>query len=243
MNIKQVTITGADDSTNPFWIEKISSRYPFVEWGILVSLSSAGSPRFPSKNWINQLFRLVNHNSVNLSMHVCGRWVRDICKGNWDNFIENNCLVLSSYDRIQLNFHAIPHEVSDNFLQDLEHWAKELDVQFILQMDCVNNAIAEFANPRLVTQLFDISGGAGVVPSQWPEQTTEYCGYAGGLGPDNISTELHRIEQVTTGDIWLDMETKVRFTDNSALDPAAVESVLKQITAYKAEHQSGFLNR
>jgi hypothetical protein len=37
MRLKTVTITGADDAVDPEELLQIQQRYPFVEWGILLS--------------------------------------------------------------------------------------------------------------------------------------------------------------------------------------------------------------
>jgi len=53
MKLDRVTITGADNSVeNMHEIFDLSQQFPFVEWGILVSHSSVGKPRFPSLMWI-----------------------------------------------------------------------------------------------------------------------------------------------------------------------------------------------
>jgi hypothetical protein len=45
--LERVTITGADDSTSIDEMLALSRRFPFVEWGILVSKRHEGSYRFP----------------------------------------------------------------------------------------------------------------------------------------------------------------------------------------------------
>ena len=77
--INIVTITGADDSIDPIELCKIADEFPFVEWGILLSKSSVGNPRFPSYNWLGELLKLQSYNDVkkmSLSGHICGRLVR-----------------------------------------------------------------------------------------------------------------------------------------------------------------------
>ena len=82
--IDKVTITGADDSTDIRWMRSVSEKFPFAEWGILVSKSQMGGYRFPSLRWLG---RLAQHQSeLQTSVHVCGRWVRQICQGYWLHF-------------------------------------------------------------------------------------------------------------------------------------------------------------
>ena len=75
--------------------------------------------------------------------------------------------------------------------------------------------------------LFDISGGRGIVPKEWPKQKG-YCGYAGGLSPDNLQEQLEKIEKVVDDvPIWIDAETHLRSPDNSILDLDKVRSFLE----------------
>lgn len=60
MEIKIVTITGADDNTNHSDMINISKDFPFVEWGILFSSSRQGSERYPSIEWVNELMNVKN---------------------------------------------------------------------------------------------------------------------------------------------------------------------------------------
>ena len=57
MNLTKVTITGADDSVRVEDLLEINERFPFVEFGILVSKRTGGQavPRFPSAEWMKGL--------------------------------------------------------------------------------------------------------------------------------------------------------------------------------------------
>ena len=52
MILDRVTITGADDSIKATDLIPLSKRFPFVEWGILLSKNNEGSFRFPTRDWI-----------------------------------------------------------------------------------------------------------------------------------------------------------------------------------------------
>ena len=111
--IKKVTLTGADDSVNPRDLLLLSKKYPFVEWGILLSARSEGLNRFPSYDWQKQLSILsknATHN-FNLSGHVCGKWVRSICAGNWADIMHSRALMYQMFGRYQLNFHNLLHRM------------------------------------------------------------------------------------------------------------------------------------
>jgi len=89
---------------------------------------------------------------------------------------------------------------------------------------------------RKISPLFDSSGGRGVL-SEWPKIPNHnfgplWCGYAGGLGPNNIVDELFKIEEaVGDAEIWIDMESKIR-NSNNELDFDLCEKVLKAIEPF-----------
>ena len=80
--------------------------------------------------------------------------------------------------------------------------------------------------------LFDMSGGNGVLPNTWPQPIDKlFCGYAGGLGPENLKEQLKAIEDVV-GDkeIWVDMESNIRTDDY--MDMGKVHESLEIIGRY-----------
>ncbi len=159
--------------------------------------------------------------------------MRDICRGDWRPLERELWHVLDCFQRVQLNFHAYTHLLSDDFMGEAKRQCNERGWQLIFQVDGVNDHLVSNAYDDGVNAvpLYDLSGGAGIVPESWPGQMGGiYSGYAGGLGPHNVLDELRRIENVATGDIWIDMERRVRVEDDSALDCAAVESVLSQVS-------------
>lgn len=84
-----VTFTGADDAVDPNDLAAISREYPFVEWGILLSKSNAGRPRYPSRDWIQQAEKIFRSQSLQASGHICGSWMRDLCGGDFS--VLNEC--------------------------------------------------------------------------------------------------------------------------------------------------------
>jgi hypothetical protein len=55
MKLHTVTISGPDNSTAVMDLLAISTAYPFVEWGILLSSSQVPRPGYPSAAWIASL--------------------------------------------------------------------------------------------------------------------------------------------------------------------------------------------
>lgn len=211
--LDRITFTGPDDGTDFNQLIQISNQHPYVEWGILASISQGGYPRYPSQKW----FKTIQPEAkLQLSLHLCGRWVRYLLVGE----ITFPTELLEPFQRVQLNFHA---ERTDCKPQE---FAKALETlgpkQFIFQIDGVHGnqhltALKEI-NPKInAVPLFDISGGAGILPDSWPKPQPEfdYHGYAGGLGPDNLATQIPLIKQAANNArIWIDMETKVRSPDD-----------------------------
>jgi hypothetical protein len=223
--LNRVTVTGADCGTEVNFIVETSNTFPLVEWGILVSKNNFGSPRFPTLEWISYLA----DKHLNLSCHLCGNWVRDLCLDGNTCFTEE--LPMHIFQRIQLNFHAIAHQVSKNkFIDALLTFHGK---QFIFQFDDVNNNLLNLAKEANVdaVPLFDKSGGAGILPDLWP--TFEgYCGYAGGLSPGNVEDQLKYIDQaVKAKPVWVDAETHLRTSDAKTFDYYKVKLFISR--AYK----------
>lgn len=248
MKLETVTITGADDSTRPEDLLKLSGEFPWVEWGILVSprlTFPGGSPRFPSPDWLAALAREAGRNRLNLSLHVCGRWVRDLLVGS----VTLPYWMLEGFRRVQLNFHAEKVECRPHdFFYALHYLGKR---QIIFQIDgVIGNEHYEAIDLEDVEEnaggssidavpLFDVSGGAGILPAKWPapyyrgddradDAPPVAHGYAGGLGPDNLAEQLSLIA-AAAGDCrtWIDMETRVRSDDDALFDLCKVRYCLE----------------
>lgn len=241
MRLTRVTITGADDSVNARQLFELSRRFPFVEWGILFSRRQVGTPRFPSARWTETQIDPLRAAGVALAAHLCGGYVREFAFAN-NPWAEDHAAIVPAFRRVQLNFHAEPHVVS-GFRGVIAAAAPHHDGfrQFIVQIDGVNDpalkSLALSLPPDRVVPLFDLSGGAGVLPDAWPTAWLESaCGYAGGLGPDNVVEQIRRIEGVTGADqeVWIDMERRVRTDDDARLDLDKVRAVLVAVEPFIA---------
>jgi phosphoribosylanthranilate isomerase len=228
--LERVTITGADDNTSIPQLVELSQEFPFVEWGILVSRRSEGTPRFPSRDWVDELMAVSQ--GLRLSMHVCGAWVRQMFVGElrWEDL--PSCFPV--VERIQINTHAQQHASTSAFVNKL---AERKNVQFIFQWDGVNDHLiyAAKAAGLNVAALFDTSGGAGILPDKWLAPADGFpCGYAGGLGPENVEAQIGRIGALCNKPFWIDMERNVRWADDSHLDMNAVRKVLQRSAKFVA---------
>jgi hypothetical protein len=215
MKLLGVTITGADDGINPLDILQLAAKYPFVEWAILFSKAKQGQARYPSPEWIQDLIEKDAEYSALFSAHLCGKWVRQVCKGDWSflSDAEFPC-DLKFFDRVQLNFHCYVKRIKDQeaFVKPLLDFP--VAMQFIFQLNNLNSPLLDYAVSEGLDAVpfFDLSGGAGKLPENWPK-TEKMCGYAGGLSPENLEEQLRIIDEQAEGEVWVDTESGVR-TDN-----------------------------
>jgi hypothetical protein len=213
-----VTVTGADDSVDPDDLVSISRELPFVEFGVLVG-SHQGVPRFPSLAWLARLEEVASE--LYLSLHLCGREVVE--------FFERDKLQEGWHGRCQINTHGEFLKVSTMQVRrnvGIANWRCQ---QVIFQLDGANDGLLRACRGRRlgdhldnlnVAGLFDLSHRAGVLPEAWPRPIPGvYCGYAGGLGPDNVARELEKISAAAgEAPFWIDAATKLRTDERFDLD-------------------------
>lgn len=224
--LSRVTFTGADDQTSPEDMLAMSANFPWIEWGILIG-SRDRAPRMPSKKWIDRLLRLKGEATCdfNLSLHVCGQPLRTIANGR--SILGEGAELFARFDRVQLNWHGERQQAIGGLIaKGLSEMRAEIDwePEVIFQGDEVNASAGLHEQTKAagfpVSMLFDCSHGGGILPTVWPTSIPGLkCGYAGGMGPDNILSQLVLIQAkfVEGGSAlpyWVDMETKVRNSDD-----------------------------
>ena len=233
MQIQYVTFTGADDKTNIERMIGLSQKFPKIEWAILFSQSKAGVPRYPSWDWVQKLMNTIqgSHVHVNLSAHLCGKWVEDVMKGNF-TFI-NDPMVSKMFGRFQLNMGKDRLQLavkSETFMSGVKKCPKPVIFGGNYSHIKVD---AEFFKTSGLLPLFDASGGRGVLTKDWPKPFEGcFCGYAGGLGPANIVEQLDNIK-AAAGDsnIWIDMESRLR-NDQDEFDLGYCQKVVESVTEW-----------
>lgn len=185
-----ITFTGVDDATDPAGLVQLADDYP-VEFGLLFSPKRQGlEPRYPT---MTTIVRLVEELPLRWAAHLCGADARA-----W--LYEDRCEHdLRRYQRVQINT-ADPH-IQPSLIGNQ---AAKRNLRAILQCR------GEFPKVANVDVLFDASGGRGIAPSDWPTAAkTTFCGYAGGLRPDNVA-EAVRVISTRATRYWIDMESGVR---------------------------------
>lgn len=231
MSIRYCSFTGVDNHTSIPDMLALSHRYPFIEWGVLFSLTASTDvkdKRYPALEHILELNAVFAANpDVNAALHICGKAAYGVIDGSLD---------LSTYfkhfQRIQLNIISSRIKV-DNLKNLINAYP---DKTFMTQHNSANNQLAALLQdcPNHAV-LFDASGGRGISPEIWPEHLTpKFCGYAGGLGPDNIEMQLQLINKSAgTHNIWIDMEGRLR-TEEDIFSLEKCEKVAQAVAHFQA---------
>lgn len=217
MSLDRVTITGADDNTSIEELFGLSVQFPFVEFGILVSSSREGTARYPSREWCRRLSNKLD-GRTRISVHVCGLWAREIFAGTADF----RKLPTLYPERMQINGKPATEGFTTRSMD------KFPNTQFIVQYPRSQDFLeASYVQGVNVVPLFDDSGGEGIVRQSWPSLIPDgYCGFAGGIGLDNVAHVAAELS-VKCGDkpFWIDMEGRVR-DEKDRLDLDCVGQIL-----------------
>ena len=78
LNIRAIGFCGADDSVDPLLLQLISTKYPWVEWGVLLRPDLEGTPRYPTAMWLDALVD-VNKSTGSL-MRLAGHLCKQRCQ-------------------------------------------------------------------------------------------------------------------------------------------------------------------
>jgi N-(5'phosphoribosyl)anthranilate (PRA) isomerase len=221
--VTTVTISGADDAVRIDRMVYLSERFPFLEWGILLSESRAGTDRYPSADWVRALKR----QPIALSAHLCGGIARVAQSGlaSAAFFVHP----AEEFQRIQINGYEAGKVAKLPRIQ-------RAGFEYILQANdelMVAACALDVQRERVrCSILFDASGGTGKRwGGRWPRVLPgTKMGYAGGINPHNVAEQLGAIREANGGaaPAWIDMESGVRDA-NGRLDLAAVEAVLMTV--------------
>lgn len=224
-----VTITGADDLVSIGDLFFFADRFPFVEWGILISPKRQGTARYPSFHWLNALHDAwrARGKTDRFAAHFCGAATRDTIAGYATHL---DAPYMEMFRRVQLNGYE-PSSLAALLLGD---FAKERDrwVEFILQArdESVLQKLALDAHDiGRASVLFDGSGGRGFSPEKWPSEPLSFnvpMGFAGGITPVNVRDVLAVVGGFKG--MWIDMESGVRNAADQ-FDLVRVGEVLKAV--------------
>ncbi len=224
--LKRITFTGLDDNTSVDALVQLEKDYADIniEWGIL--FGGTYKNRYPTWDKVNEALSKLK----NCSAHLCGAQFREV--------YENPIVVVAMYKRfgrLQLNFNTAKSPLDPLKLNKLFEFNPSKE--FVLQYNKSNKQIVlqQFAlKAENFNILFDASGGRGKVVKEWPKPICKFCSYSGGLGPDNLASQLSLIQEaVGNDDFGIDMESNVR-TDNN-FDTGKIEECLKIVRKFNSE--------
>jgi len=196
----QTTLTGADERTPLAELLKLAA-WPHVEIGLLYTFAPEGRNRYPSLDWLHGIAPRLS-TVGRLALHVCGgRARRQLMDGELADLFRHA-------QRLQVNGTLQPEEV--------EHICSLYPGKTIITQHCtVNAALVDTIEAKNHALLVDGSGGRGVSPTAWVRPATaKAVGFAGGLGSENIIEQRPLIAAVATGQWWIDMEGRLRDSDD-----------------------------
>lgn len=216
-----LTITGADDSTDPGDMLALSAEFPFLEWGINLSTPLMGMPGYPTitPEWTTSLLPLAE--KCALSAHLGGKFAWDTVEGIIPAWLP------AIFKRCQVNGYEA------GYCKGVTDLSLDYPIEFILQcrsvddlQSCATQAIAM----GRASVLFDPSGGRGLEPFSWPvAPLNTKIGFAGGITPENVEPVIGEIVAAnpTLPSFWIDIESGVRTNDR--LDLAKVREVCEKV--------------
>lgn len=221
--LNRVTLTGVDNRTCVTDLIELNQKYPFVEFGVLISKNNS------NKNTVNRypnltILKRLKNQGLNLSCHICGSIARDIVQRNDWRGVKN--LLGKDFDifqRFQLNVSNV-HIFVDNI-------SFPKDKQFIIQIND-NTSLYDCYKDNSdvnVVGFLDKSGGKGIVSEGWII-ADRYFGFAGGIGPDNVISVVEDLLILNDYDFWIDMESSIR--TNDWLDISKCQDVLDKCKSY-----------
>ncbi|MBU2772437.1 hypothetical protein HMI48_00455 [Acidithiobacillus ferrooxidans] len=215
MSVTGVTLTGVDEKTDIDQLVTLSEENPYVEWGFLYSPKRQGAPgRYPSVSFLVQALDVLPP-FVKIALHVCGNGVDDLLGGE-SVACSLADQVITRSGRLQLNFNHRKKPIDLHRLAALIAGHDRLPV--ITQIHGGNSDVRDGLldifgfHPKNHEMLFDASGGCGQVAAVLEQPVPgARCGYAGGIGPNNIVARVYAINAIV-GELptWIDMESSLR---------------------------------
>lgn len=225
--LTKVTFTGVDDKTDIKRLCEIQKKYPFAEFGVLISVNNTGkhtNNRYPDFT----IFKKLKGRGLNLSLHVCGSLARNIASNNdWQALKDFVGKDFDIFSRVQLNLKG-SHKFADSLsLPDSEK-------QVIIQICDSSFDYYDRNKGSRIMGLFDNSGGTGVVAkSYWTDLDASFIGYAGGISEENVLEIIKNIDSTRVPlphyyEYWIDMESSLR-DNKDRFDLDVVERICEKV--------------
>lgn len=190
-----LAFTGVDDPALLPAMTALSSRYP-IEWGMLLDDAQEGLPLFPDGDARDAL---LGAPGLRWAAHVCGEQARRIADAP-----ESATVRVDGFTRLQVN-HGFEGS-SARQIENTVRFGRSRGLRAMLQ------CLGDFPHEPRLDWLFDVSFGKGSRPTRWPvlDRDGPFCGYSGGIGPDNAADTVARLAVPEGISYWMDMESGVR---------------------------------
>jgi len=248
----RVGLCGIDEGVTPQFILERSARFQGrVEWGLLFRPEKEGSPRFPRMAWVEETCWAIAKSDpqiasqVHFAGHLCSSRCEQIFNGD-PTFVQKLCGL--GFQRVQLNATVKNGVDTSKFKDQVHNVAKcvravpaiEWILQYNQETKAVFDALRGLETFPNVSFLFDESVGTGMEITNFPcpiEALPYKCGYAGGIGPENVKVVLSRLSSLVEDarkkkeysfTIWIDMESKIRDNETDEISPKKIDAVLQQ---------------
>lgn len=179
----------SDNNTEYSFIKEMTEKYPFVEWGILLSSTHKGTARYPNLDWIAGLIEFFTGPDwervhQNFSAHLCGnlctRFVQE--RGNFllqDDYLGGPAL-RSIFTRVQLN--GYPDHLYEHYRMNAMADYLRDHAEIVLPIPDLKTRDHATKDRSRYQFLHDCSRGRGIIPEYWPAPWfDQYVGYAGGI--------------------------------------------------------------
>jgi hypothetical protein len=229
-----VTFAGVDETADVEKLKEIGSHYFTVEWGLWLAVEHQGRVAgFPSVEWICKLAP-----GLNLAAQLRGKSATDFLRGNDAELMAYYGEAWSLFRRIQINSTDRIDQVDLSGLTRLIEKNPEKEV--ILRVRDRNLEVAD----ALVTAgiscstLFDESELQEPAQKKWPKGIKRFsgCGYAGGLGPDNIYKQLSPIlNAAQSAERWwveIDSSLRTKQHDQDVFSLASCKRAIREFDSF-----------
>ena len=191
MSFLGVTFAGLDESADLEKLKEIRSLYFTVEWGIRLAVEHRGREAgFPDIDWMRRLAP-----ELNLSAHLRGKSASDFLQGDDTELMVHYGACWPRFRRIQIDSPKAIDAVAIPKLVRLIEKNPEKQIVFRVREQNLDIADALVTRGIPCATLFDQSEAQDPAQKKWPKGVKRFagCGYAGGLGPDNIYKQLSPI--------------------------------------------------
>ena len=207
--LELVTFTGVDAHTDLMELAKVASEYPRAEFAVLAgSQTGRDNPIFPPMETIRALRNL---DGVNTALHLCGKYARMAAGGHFPSWPAR--VKAQGFGRVQVNLHEDVENPTRVRVaaSSVRRFAQEAETGSIILQHRADWDEVPVDHPK-IEYLFDLSEGRGEEGFEhWPDPPEgRRVGYAGGLGPHNITRALEFAARHPDARIWFDMEHNVR---------------------------------